>query len=188
MFDSDTFIEILKIYSSCCPNLTPVIQDECTAPGGDSICPHGRCVNRDPGYYCICDPGYIPTQDQKACLDARQGFCYTSLVPGTQRCRNKIPFKLSRIDCCCGEAVGVAWGEGKNDCDHCPKKGSAQHEDLCKAAANVIDPSGKDACALRSDLCPNGKCVNLPDGGYSCKCEDGFVATPAGTGIKISRS
>ncbi len=43
-------------------------QDECTAPGGDTICPHGRCINRDPGYYCLCDPGFIPTQDQKACL------------------------------------------------------------------------------------------------------------------------
>ena len=111
------------------------------------------------------------------------GHCYTSLAPGTQRCRNKIPFKLSRLDCCCGEAVGVAWGEGKNDCEPCPKKGTGQHEELCKAAANVIDPSGKDACALRSDLCPNGKCVSSPDGGYTCKCDEGFATTPAGTGM-----
>jgi hypothetical protein len=34
----------------------------------------------------------------------------------------------------------------------------------------------------RSDLCPNGKCVNSPEGGYTCKCDDGYVATPAGTG------
>jgi len=61
---------------------------------------------------------------------------------GTQRCRNKIDFKLSRIDCCCGEGVGVAWGEGKTDCDQCPKKGSAQHDDLCKAAHNIIDSTG----------------------------------------------
>lgn len=39
---------------------------------------------------------------------------------------------------------------------------------------------GKNACALRSDLCSNGKCVNNPDGGYSCKCNDGFFASPNG--------
>ena len=47
-------------------------EDECSAYNqGQEICPNGRCINRDPGYICICNPGYIPAQDQKSCLDAR---------------------------------------------------------------------------------------------------------------------
>ena len=34
--------------------------------------------------------------------------------------RDEESFRFGRIDCCCGEAVGVAWGEGKNDCDQGP--------------------------------------------------------------------
>ena len=45
-------------------------------------------------------------QDQKACLDGRQGNCYTSLNPSNGRCRKKLPFKLSRIDCCCSSSRG----------------------------------------------------------------------------------
>ena len=43
-------------------------------------CPHGRCVNTDPGYYCVCDPHYIPTQDRRGCMDGRQGTCYTKYI------------------------------------------------------------------------------------------------------------
>ena len=43
-------------------------------------CPHGRCVNTDPGYHCVCDPHYIPTQDRRGCMDGRQGTCYTKYL------------------------------------------------------------------------------------------------------------
>lgn len=39
--------------------------DECEAGvggGADACGPHGRCLNRDPGYVCVCDPGYIPSK------------------------------------------------------------------------------------------------------------------------------
>ena len=46
--------------------------DECSDfNDGQEICPNGRCINRDPGYICVCNPGFIPSQDQKTCLDAR---------------------------------------------------------------------------------------------------------------------
>ena len=38
-------------------------EDECST--GQHSCDHGRCVNTDPGYYCVCDPLFIPTQDRK---------------------------------------------------------------------------------------------------------------------------
>lgn len=34
--------------------------DECQAE--EDVCPNGRCVNKSPGYYCICDPGFIPSR------------------------------------------------------------------------------------------------------------------------------
>ncbi len=53
--------------------------DECQDA---AVCTDGRCVNREPGYYCLCDPGFIPSKDQRACLDATQGSCYSSISPG----------------------------------------------------------------------------------------------------------
>lgn len=55
-------------------------ENECEVFPESEICPNGKCVNKDPGYYCLCNPGYIPSQDQRACLDTRQGNCYTELV------------------------------------------------------------------------------------------------------------
>lgn len=64
--------------------------DECAS--GQDTCHRGRCINTDPGeiiisqvlqsfcilfynsigYYCVCDPNFIPTQDRMGCLDGRQ--------------------------------------------------------------------------------------------------------------------
>ena len=57
-------------------------ENECEndADDDEEICANGKCVNRDPGYVCLCNPGYIPSQDQRACLDTRQGSCYAELV------------------------------------------------------------------------------------------------------------
>ena len=52
-----------------------------------------RCVNTDPGFYCICEPGFIPTQDRQSCLDGRQGSCFTSVARDGQ-CRGKMPFQV----------------------------------------------------------------------------------------------
>ena len=47
------------------------------------------------GYICICNPGFIPTQDRRSCLDGRQGTCFTSLSRDGQ-CSNPMAFQLSR--------------------------------------------------------------------------------------------
>lgn len=49
-------------------------------------------------------------------LDARQGNCYTS-VTRTGQCKNRLPIKLSKKDCCCGMNMGKGWGD---NCDICP--------------------------------------------------------------------
>ena len=89
-----------------------VDEDECTT--GTHTCHRGRCVNQDPGFYCICEPGFIPTQDRRACLDGRQGNCFTTFTRNGQ-CENKMPFKLSRIDCCCSQTMGKGWTFRDND-------------------------------------------------------------------------
>lgn len=60
--------------------------DECSATSETDICQNGRCINQSPGYSCICNPGYIPSRDQKTCLDTRQGFCYAN-IDSNGRCR-----------------------------------------------------------------------------------------------------
>jgi hypothetical protein len=49
-------------------------------------------------------------------LDARQGNCYTT-VTRTGQCKNRLPIKLSKKDCCCGMNMGKGWGD---NCDICP--------------------------------------------------------------------
>lgn len=148
-------------------------EDECTAfNNGQEICPNGKCINRDPGYICICDPGYIPSQDQKTCLDARQGYCYEE--SSQNQCRNALTFKMSRMDCCCN--FGKSWGENRGQCQDCPRVNSNEHQDLCQGLNNNPSNQVRDICSTRSDLCPNGKCI--PDQsqslGYYCECDDGY--------------
>ncbi|KAL1454136.1 hypothetical protein WDU94_010417, partial [Cyamophila willieti] len=92
-----------------------------------NVCANGKCVNTDGGFYCICSTGFIPTQDRMSCIDARQGSCYTALTSDNQ-CKNKLPIKLSRKDCCCGKNMGKAWGD---ECLQCPVMG----EGKCSASS-----------------------------------------------------
>ncbi len=81
--------------------------DECAAD--PDLCPDGRCINADPGYYCLCNPGFIPTQDRKTCLDSRQGNCYSSVT----RCAySDILFKTKRK--CTLDYCSINW-QGQSD-------------------------------------------------------------------------
>ena len=138
------------------------------------ILPSLRCVNTDPGFYCICDPGFIPTQDRRSCLDARQGSCHTA-VSRSGQCRGKMPFQLSRMDCCCSQTMGQGWASGGEDlCSACPSRRTEEHRLLCQEAPVSI--TRIDECSLRSDLCPNGECVDTEEG-YRCDCAQGFEMT-----------
>lgn len=85
----------------------------------ENICLDGRCVNTDGSYFCLCNPGFIQSQDKKFCIDGRQGLCYTSRSPQGY-CRNSLPMRLSKKDCCCGVNMGEGWGD---ECSRCPKYG-----------------------------------------------------------------
>ncbi|UYV63508.1 FBN1 [Cordylochernes scorpioides] len=97
--------------------------DECE--DAYKVCYNGRCANTPGGYNCICDNGYVPSQDRKACLvclsndgctDTRQGICYTEYSVG--QCRNPLGVRLTKLECCCGENMGQGWGS--SICEACP--------------------------------------------------------------------
>ena len=90
-------------------------------------------------------------------------------------------FQLSRIDCCCGKSIAKGWRyKAEGACEACPAQGTQQYNILCnQQAMQIIAPNEIDECALRSDLCPNGKCVNN-DSGYECICGEGFKQNSEG--------
>ncbi|XP_076373655.1 fibrillin-1-like isoform X1 [Tachypleus tridentatus] len=135
------------------------------------ICNHGRCQNTDGSYYCICDRGFVPSPDQKICFDTRQGSCYTEFRNG--RCRNPLPFHLSKMECCCGDGMGKGWGTVP--CEVCPLPGSRQYNKLCREAGQLEI----DECVLKPNLCENGKCVNSRTS-YQCECFEGYQAVQDG--------
>lgn len=168
-------------------------RDECE---DENICLDGRCINTDGSYFCLCNPGFIQSQDKKFCIDGRQGLCYTNRSPQGY-CRNNLPMRLSKKDCCCGVNMGEGWG---NDCSRCPKYGEDEHRQLCVGprhpgkhppgpGQSVIkggdgDGSGEDGkkqglvipineCILRPDICGEGQCIDT-DEGYECVCKPGY--------------
>ena len=157
-----------------------VDEDECQTLGQDT-CHRGRCVNTDPGYYCVCEPNFIPTQDRRGCLDGRQGYCYTTFSRQDGQCTNQMQFKLSRIDCCCSRTMGKGWKFNENDlCEQCPSYGTTEYRKLCEVSGIPTDISRNiDECALHPDLCPNGQCVDTEEG-YHCQCLPGFETTADG--------
>lgn len=42
--------------------------DECKQ---DDICKNGRCMNEAGSFKCVCDRGFTPSSDGKACLGTR---------------------------------------------------------------------------------------------------------------------
>uniref|UniRef100_A0A8D9AG89 Fibrillin-2 n=2 Tax=Cacopsylla melanoneura TaxID=428564 RepID=A0A8D9AG89_9HEMI len=118
-----------------------------------NVCSNGKCVNTDGGFYCICSTGFIPTQDRMSCIDARQGSCYTYLTSDNQ-CKNKLPIKLSRKDCCCGKNMGKAWGD---ECLQCPIMGEDDFKNLCMGKIYIPPkPSSSSSSSSASSLSQGG--------------------------------
>lgn len=40
-------------------------KNECEEEG---ICSDGKCINTERGYYCVCNPGFIQSQDRRSCI------------------------------------------------------------------------------------------------------------------------
>lgn len=145
--------------------------DECLQ--GD-ICQNGQCTNTENGYFCTCNRGFIPSQDRKSCIDVRRGNCY-STITRNGNCRNKLPIKLTKKDCCCGLNMGKGWGDGT--CELCPVRGDDEYASLCSEPGSLTQVN---ECALRPDICgQDGKCIDTPEG-YRCECKPGFQVTTSG--------
>ena len=124
--------------------------------------PGGRCLNTKGGFQCQCGPGFTSTEDGRGCLDRRRGLCYQRELRG--RCELAGASQVTRAECCC--TMGVAWGQAE-DCQTCPRRGSAQYRDLCPLGQDI------DECSSMPDLCQNGLCINTL-GSYRCVCDRGY--------------
>ena len=56
--------------------------------------------------------------------------------------------------------MGLAWSDTAGGCDPCPVKGSTEFERMCLEIENFVDLKNVNECNLRSDLCPNGICID----------------------------
>lgn len=86
--------------------------DECASDR--SLCqPHGYCENRLGSYVCVCNHGYIPSEDKRSCegtlvMPSRSIYC-------SQMCRNDKPERLDNFPfplCSCSGSSGNRWEEG----------------------------------------------------------------------------
>ena len=48
-------------------------KDECSDP---SMCLNGVCQNYRGGYQCVCNPGFVVTEDMKLCVGRYSGYKY----------------------------------------------------------------------------------------------------------------
>ena len=51
--------------------------------------------------------------------------------------------QVTKADCCC--TMGAAWGPL---CEHCPRKGSDEYEELCLEVGYSVDGHGKRLRAI----------------------------------------
>ena len=53
----------------------------------------------------------------------------------SQQCSAALQFRLSRLDCCCGAALGLAWSHGEAAaCQQCPGPGTTEYASLCEVS------------------------------------------------------
>lgn len=72
--------------------------------------------------------------------------------------------------------MGLAWGAM---CEHCPRRGTPEYNEICMEAGFSIDGLDIDECQM-PNLCRNGKCINTM-GSYRCICDKGYQPDHSGT-------
>ncbi|CAG9791106.1 unnamed protein product [Diatraea saccharalis] len=137
--------------------------NECNVIPG--ICQHGTCENLDPGFRCICDPGFHSDSDG-ICRDIDECDMHQSLCTGGT-CRNTI----GSFTCVCPPGTRYEPDEQIcRDIDECDGEVIFIVSDYERGDI----PPSFPVNAEQSNPCDNGRCINT-HGSYECECEHGFV-------------
>ena len=160
---------------------------------------HGQCAVSGGAAVCVCDGGYEPTADKLGCVALTpEDPCVPNpcLLPHQTVCAAVGSVAV----CTCDDgaqldATGACVIPPDDPCDPNPCTGA--HASQCTADGTVarcscdpgyaldrqgactttlVDPCDPSPCAAPGQ----GICEALPDGGYACRCEAGYV--PDGSG------
>ncbi|XP_035682661.1 uncharacterized protein LOC118420063 [Branchiostoma floridae] len=139
--------------------------NECTK----KPCQHGRCVNKDGGYSCVCSPGWTGQncqQDINECTrkPCQHGYCVN---------------KDGGYNCTCAPGwTGQNCQQGINECDKSPcQHGRCVNKDggyTCVCSPGWTGQNCQQDIKCAKTPCRHGRCVNK-DGGYTCVCLPGWT-------------
>ncbi|XP_019647001.1 PREDICTED: fibropellin-3-like [Branchiostoma belcheri] len=140
--------------------------NECTK----TPCLHGRCVNKDGGYKCTCNPGWTGQNCQQDLNECTKTPCLHG------RCVNKD----GGYKCTCNP--GWTGQNCQQDLNECTKKqclhGRCVNKDggyKCTCNPGWTGQNcQQDLNECTKKPCLHGRCVNK-DGGYKCTCNPGWT-------------
>ncbi|GFN75037.1 fibrillin-2-like isoform x23 [Plakobranchus ocellatus] len=170
--------------------------DECSRYKS-KVCAHGRCVNNDGSYTCVCSSGYTQADNKSKCVDVNEchqnnGGCMQSCenLPGSYRCTCNSGYvvngadksKCEDVDECatnnggCEDACTNTMGSFTCRCTHVGKILSADNR-TCEACSprqfyNTTSSTCVD-CPLHSTA-RDGLALSVND----CACDPGFHGSP----------
>uniref|UniRef100_A0A3P9AJ59 Fibrillin 2b n=1 Tax=Esox lucius TaxID=8010 RepID=A0A3P9AJ59_ESOLU len=145
--------------------------DECSAL--PNICQFGTCKNTPGSFQCICQSGFVLSDNGRRCFDTRSSFCFTRFESG--KCSVPKAFNTTKAKCCCSKMPGEGWGD---PCELCPRETEAAFDSLCPYGHGALPGLGDaredmNECLDNADICQNGVCINT-DGSFRCDCPFGY--------------